>query len=616
MKKKLSYIISIVKEKYAKWRLNHPSLRRHRKALTAVGIALLVLIVMLLAFLHVCNRTAMSRPESKVGIEIKQYYTVAINGKAAFYFSSVNADSTLGGVTLNKDGIHYIPMQQQGQLYNQLSLLPTCWGHLTTAIPKECHNFSHLSLPRQSAAIIGREQLALDTLLKRQDFELDELTYYLRIHSVQDEGFHMIVKFKQRLDSINKTLRTVDSLLSSKKGKQRVTITLNNDFTAVYRDSSGRVVREACTVKRYKNGKVYLRLASHSTPSGKSLFVWPWKKMPVEKARPRNGYYNVTDSLGRPVYGFFVNNVLQRGVRRDSAGIYVGEMTPHGIASGHGWRRDYDGSYYEGNWQNDMREDYGFALNPGRSMRAGEWKQDVYKGERLTYTSNRIYGIDISKYQHEKGKRRYGIDWSHLRITHLGHQSKKRINGTVDYPISFIFIKSTEGTTVRNKYFAADYRQAHAAGLHVGAYHFFSTRTRGSDQARFFLRCTALRKGDLPPVLDIEPLPSQIKATGGPQVMWTNVRAWLRVVEAATGTKPILYISQTFVNRYLPLAPDIKKKYRVWIARYGEYKPDIRLAIWQLCQDGQVSGIRGYVDINVFNGYKEEYSEFLRDRIK
>lgn len=88
----------------------------------------------------------------------------------------------------------------------------------------------------------------------------------------------------------------------------------------------------------------------------------------------------------------------------------------------------------------------------------------------------------------------------------------------------------------------------------------------------------------------------------------------MQIVEKRIGVKPILYISQIFVNRYLPLAPDIKKNYNVWIARYGEYKPDVRLVYWQLSQDGRVNGIRGYVDINVFNGYQDVFNDFIKSQ--
>ena len=100
---------------------------------------------------------------------------------------------------------------------------------------------------------------------------------------------------------------------------------------------------------------------------------------------------------------------------------------------------------------------------------------------------------------------------------------------------------------------------------------------------------------------------------GGTEVMLNKVRTWMRIVKEKTGVKPILYVSQSFVNRYLTDANDIKREYKVWIARYGEYKPDIRLAIWQLCPDGRVAGIHGEVDINVFNGYQDEFDKFLKN---
>ena len=82
-------------------------------------------------------------------------------------------------------------------------------------------------------------------------------------------------------------------------------------------------------------------------------------------------------------------------------------------------------------------------------------------------------------------------------------------------------------------------------------------------------------------------------------------------MEKRCGKRPILYVNQMFVNKYLVNATDIKKNYQVWIARYGEYRPDVRLLFWQLCPDGRVSGIVPQVDINVFNGDREQFEEFI-----
>lgn len=307
--------------------------------------------------------------------------------------------------------------------------------------------------------------------------------------------------------------------------------------------------------------------------------------------------------------------IIRDDIKGDSTGIYMGEMDSLRRPDGHGIYESYDGCYYQGSWKDGMRNGFGFYIGPWKRLCVGEWKDDKYLGERMHYTSDRIYGIDISRYQHEQGKKKYSINWNKMRITHLGSMSKKRITGTVDYPVSFIYIKSTEGASIRNRYFTNDYVNARRHGIRVGAYHFFSIRSSGTAQANYFIKNTRFNKGDLPPVLDVEPTASQVREIGGTSVLFARIRSWMSIIERHTGAKPILYVSQTFVNRYLIDAPDIKKNYKVWIARYGEYKPDIQLAIWQLCPDGHVSGIHGSVDINVFNGYHDQFKDFIENNV-
>ena len=278
---------------------------------------------------------------------------------------------------------------------------------------------------------------------------------------------------------------------------------------------------------------------------------------------------------------------------------------------GYGCYRDSTGAYYEGFWWNGMRHEFGFSVGAQRQLRLGEWKTDRYLGERLTYRADRIYGIDISKYQHGKGKKKCPIDWEQLRITHLGSKSRKKIHGKVDYPVSFVYIKSTEGTTILNPFYRTDYQNAHKHGFRVGTYHFFSLRSSAAEQAAYFLKHTIIRKGDFPPVLDVEPSHAQIASIGGADELFRRIRIWMNIVESRTGVRPILYISQGFVNRYLSQAPDVWEKYQVWIARYGEYKPDVKLVHWQLSPDGRVRGIHGEVDINVFNGYQEQFDNYI-----
>ena len=392
--------------------------------------------------------------------------------------------------------------------------------------------------------------LTADSSSKLTERTRAELNYYLDRHDVQDEGYEMVAAY-----AVN-----ADSAISTYLPHERVSVW-----------SVGR-----------------------------------WRGV------PRQGFGVNRDAQGRVVIGSYDADTLRSGLRIDSAGIYGGEFI-HGLAGGHGAYKSAVSQYYEGGWQCDECHGFGFSVSPFTHVRVGEWKDGQYLGERMHYTSDRIYGIDISRYQHGKGKKKYSINWGSVRISHLGTLSKKRVSGTVDYPVSFCYIKSTEAVSIRNPFYLNDYLQARRRGIPVGAYHFFSTKRTGAAQASYFISSTVFRQGDLPPVLDIEPSAGQIAQMGGADALFCNVRSWLQAVERRTGVKPILYVNQKFVNNYLSKAPDLKRDYHVWIARYGEFKPDVKLAIWQLCPDGRVQGIRGEVDINVFNGYKSQFQEFLEN---
>ena len=391
-----------------------------------------------------------------------------------------------------------------------------------------------------------------DALSQRHQLIMGELEYYLQRHNVVDEGFDMVARYAEKGDS---TLTT-------------------------YMPQGNLVLTNALAMLN----------------------------------RKREGKQVVKDPYGRIIIGTFHNDTLVSGIRIDPQGTYAGQFNRHLQACGHGSYQQSDGTYYEGHWEEDYQHGFGFSVST-TNLKAGQWKRGRFLGERMQYTTERIYGIDISRYQHEKGRRRFNINWKQLRITHLGRRiSEQRINGDVDYPVSFVYIKSTEGISINNRYFAADYNRCHHLGIPVGAYHFFSTRQDPSSQASHFLKHTRFRKGDLPPMLDIEPSDHLIKQMGGAEVLFKNIRIWLKIVERVTGARPLLYVNQRFVNTYLDIAPDLKRDYHFWIARYGEYKPDIHLDLWQLSSDGVVRGIQGTVDLNVFNGYQGQWEEFLREQ--
>ena len=419
------------------------------------------------------------------------------------------------------------------------------------------------------------QPLAADSIQKAialTEKEIDEMNYYLKLHNVMDDGYNLVARY-------NTTLR---QRLNQLKHQQTGTVS-----RVIKREHIAAKDRPMTAVK-----------TEHGYWKAGHYYVGPLKGEGITR-----------DIEGRIICALWDADTIVKARRVDSLGVYSGQMDYFMEACGEGIYDARDGSHYEGLWQSNKRHGFGFESSPNHQVRVGQWKKGRFLGEKIRYTSERIYGIDISRHQHEIGHRRYGINWRLVRITSLG---RKHNTEGLTYPVSFVYIKSTEGTTIRNRYFLKDYMDAHKQGIRVGAYHFFSLRTSAAEQANYFVNHTLIRESDFPPVLDVEPSDAQIAQIGGGEELLKRVRQWMELVERRTGKRPILYINQMFINKYMATADDIKQRYNVWIARYGEYKPDVKLVYWQLTPEGRVDGITGPVDINVFNGFQGQFDEFCR----
>ncbi|MDY5632083.1 MAG: GH25 family lysozyme [Bacteroidaceae bacterium] len=434
---------------------------------------------------------------------------------------------------------------------------------------------------RQKAWRVAQEMCDSTALrLRRIRHMREELAYYFHSHTVQDEGYNQLAQTDIRLRREEKHL---DLILKRLQSSLRDSLRLRLSTVSAYAFQGASVLPQD-TVE----GAIALALPTSDTTA---LAPRVARKLALRQHKAQR----ISTLPGRPMQG----------------GRYEGMVDNQGLPHGEGLLRLSDGTFYHGIWRHGQRHGFGFELSATQGLRLGEWDEDHFRGERLLYTTGRIYGIDISRHQHEKGRRRYGIDWKRLRIISLGTLSDKRVHGSVDYPVSFVYIKATEGKSIHNPYFVADARAARRQGVRTGAYHFFSLKTPGSEQARHFLKHYRQARTSLPPVLDLEPSEAAIRRTGA-QVMWREVRTWLKMIERATGQRPLLYVSQLFIKRHLDQAPDIKQDYNLWVARYGDFKPDVRLTLWQLCPDGRVRGIHGDVDINVWNGSLEGFQQWGR----
>lgn len=207
------------------------------------------------------------------------------------------------------------------------------------------------------------------------------------------------------------------------------------------------------------------------------------------------------------------------------------------------------------------------------------------------------YGIDISYYQDD-------IRWDSLMVLtdRTRRTTRSKLTAKDIRPVSFVFIKATEGSTMKDKSFRKHWISAEEQSIRKGAYHFFRSSKSAEAQARNFIRTVGdIGPNDLPPVLDIE----TIHRGCSHKTLNTKALHWLERVTEHYGRKPIVYSSASFIEDIL--CDEIKKNYPIWVAHYGTDRPRYdRWNIWQFTEKAIVYGIDGYSDLNVCT------SEFLK----
>ncbi|WP_217506349.1 glycoside hydrolase family 25 protein [Paenibacillus xylanilyticus] len=219
-----------------------------------------------------------------------------------------------------------------------------------------------------------------------------------------------------------------------------------------------------------------------------------------------------------------------------------------------------------------------------------------------------------------------GIDVSH----HNGNIDFKKVAAD---GISFVFIKATQGKSFRSSKFLQFVKDAKAAGLLIGAYHYVddsagSVEAAKAEAANFYNAIQAaggIDVFDLPPVMDYES-----NKNGYSKATVTAVaKAFLEEVHRLTGVKPLVYTYPAFIGNFSGL-----NSYPLWIARYSNQTPVdasgwTRWDFWQY-SDGaaggylprgnrKVDGISGAVDLNEFDGtlaqLKAKYGKTVKEEM-
>lgn len=172
--------------------------------------------------------------------------------------------------------------------------------------------------------------------------------------------------------------------------------------------------------------------------------------------------------------------------------------------------------------------------------------------------------------------------------------------------IKFGYSKATQGLTIVDSTFQEHNSAGLAAGLSMGAYHFFDYRADGVPQADFFVD-TVLAHGGfddmLPPVIDVECFNSF--GVSDPPYAAAQIKAFVGQVYVRTGRMPAIYTSN-YMWKLVAGADRSFGEYPLWVACWNCFKPTLPAGwlTWTFWQDGpmRVKGIRGAFDGNVFNG--------------
>lgn len=201
-----------------------------------------------------------------------------------------------------------------------------------------------------------------------------------------------------------------------------------------------------------------------------------------------------------------------------------------------------------------------------------------------------VHGVDVSRWQGD-------IDWRKLR----------------SQGANFAYIKATDGGDHIDPMFRENWRGAAAAGLRRGAYHFFYWCRTASSQADWFIRNVPKVDGALPPVIDVEwNHQSSCKRRPSRATVIEKMQVFMDRLERHYGQRPIIYTAPDF---YADNLKGAFLDYPFWlrsVARHpAKVYPGRRWVFWQYSGSGLSHGVRGRIDLNVFNGDEREWRGWL-----
>ncbi len=208
----------------------------------------------------------------------------------------------------------------------------------------------------------------------------------------------------------------------------------------------------------------------------------------------------------------------------------------------------------------------------------------VYRQGYLTCTAGPSeLGIDVSEFQTV-------TDWDAVR----------------DAGVEFVMIRVAyrtyeDGAILLDERAQEFYEGASAAGLKIGAYIFSQATTpeEATQEAVTLINAVKDWQIDMPLVFDWEHMGETSRVSGiDRETLTACTRIFCELVEAA-GYEPMFYFNQNQARDLLDLS-DLKE-FNFWLAMYTErMNYPYRLSMWQYSCTGEVPGIEGDVDLDLY----------------
>ncbi|KRB58670.1 glycosyl hydrolase [Rhizobium sp. Root708] len=204
-----------------------------------------------------------------------------------------------------------------------------------------------------------------------------------------------------------------------------------------------------------------------------------------------------------------------------------------------------------------------------------------------------VHGVDVSRWQGD-------IDWPKLQ----------------SQGANFVYIKATDGGDHLDPMFRKNWRNAHAAGLKRGAYHFFYWCRTAGEQADWFIRNVPREANALPPVIDVEwNGESSCKRRVSPEKVREKMQVFMDKLERHYGQRPIIYTAPDFYRDNLKGA---FMDYPFWLrsvaAHPSKVYPGRKWVFWQYSGSGISHGVDNRIDLNVFHGNEDDWHDWLSSR--